>query len=76
MTLFLGVILINVQRNHASYDHMLPDSMKVTEATGAFYQIATVMILQSIHAQERKSFSIVGNGSSSQRGALSDESGL
>jgi hypothetical protein len=78
MTLFLDFILINTQTNRASgiWDHMLPDSTKVTEATAAFHQTATVMILQSLHAKERKSLSIEGDGSSSQRDSLSEESGL
>jgi hypothetical protein len=70
---FLDLILINTYPTHASYDYVLYDSMKVREATAIFYPIMTVKILRSFHAKGMRIVSIVGDGLSLQRVALSDE---
>jgi hypothetical protein len=44
MTPFLDLVRINTHTTHASYDYMLCDSTKVTEATAAFHRPGTVMI--------------------------------
>jgi hypothetical protein len=53
MTPFLDFVLINRHTTHASYDSMLYEATKVTEATAAFHRTGTVTTLQSLHDKGR-----------------------
>jgi hypothetical protein len=72
MAPFLDFILINTHRSHASYEYMLHDSKKATEATAVFYSAATAHILEYLQTKGIKILSVVGYSLSSQSAALSD----
>jgi hypothetical protein len=52
MILFLGFILINAHKIHASDDCVSYDSTKVPEATAAFYHTMSLKTLQLLRAKE------------------------
>jgi hypothetical protein len=76
MAPFLDFILFNTHTIHSSYDDMLYDSTKVTEATVVFQQIATAKILEALYAKRMRIFSIGSDGLLSQRAAFSDDQEL